>query len=158
MPDAENSSDELAVFQAYVDLINSARDELGAQQCAAGREFADPRGDDREPDRTVWATGAHSPAARRRFPRNLGLGGDHHRGVVLDRHVKIAATLSSPCFAQLPNPFSKGASHNHTRGAIFFLTLLMIAVFALIYLLLGLFEAFRLTRRHRHVLRGNADR
>lgn len=77
---------------------------------------------------------------------------------VLDRHVKIAATLSSPCFAQLPNPFSKGASHHHTRGAIFFLTLLMIAVFALIYLLLGLFEAFRLTRRHRHVLRGNADR
>lgn len=61
---------------------------------------------------------------------------------VLDRHVKIAATLYSPCFAQLPNPFSKGASHNHTRGAIFFLTLLMIAVFALIYLLLGYLKLF----------------
>jgi hypothetical protein len=61
---------------------------------------------------------------------------------VLDRHVKIAATLSSPCFAQLPNPFSKGASHHHTRGAIFFLTLLMIAVFALIYLLLGYLKLF----------------
>lgn len=158
MPDAENSSDELAVFQAYVGLINSERETnwarnnalLVANSLILGAMIASPTGLSGQQGLTLLGAG---------FLVTLVWAAITIVGWnVLDRHVKIAATLSSPCFAQLPNPFSKGASHNHTRGAIFFLTLLMIAVFALIYLLLGLFEAFRLTRRHRHVLRGNADR
>ena len=42
MQDAENSSDELAVFQAYVDLINSERETNWARNNAL-LVFADPR-------------------------------------------------------------------------------------------------------------------
>lgn len=144
MQDAENSSDELAVFQAYVDLINSERETnwarnnalLVANSLILGAMIASPTGLSGQPGLTLLLLGAG-------FLMTLVWAAITIAGWnVLDRHVKIAATLSSPCFAQLPNPFSKGASHHHTRGAIFFLTLLMIAVFALIYLLLGYLKLF----------------
>ena len=110
---------------------------IGAQQCAAGRQFLDlgaiiaSPNENRDRGLTVALLAAG-------FLITVVWGAITIAGwSVLDRHVKLAATLSSPCFAKLPNPFSKGASHHQTRGAIFILTLLMISVFALIYLSLG---------------------
>ena len=139
MPDAENCSDELAVFQAYVDLINSERETnwarnnamLVANSLILGAIIASPSGLSGPRGLTVALLGAG-------FLITLVWAAITVAGWnVLDRHVKLAATLALPCFAQLPNPFSKGASHHQTRGAIFILTLLTIAVFALIYLLLA---------------------
>lgn len=125
MQDAENSSDELAVFQAYVDLINSERETnwarnnalLVANSLILGAMIASPTGLSGQQGLTLLLLGAG-------FLITLVWAAITIAGWnVLDRHVKIAATLSSPCFAQ-------------------FLTLLMIAVFALIYLLLGYLKLF----------------
>jgi hypothetical protein len=125
MQDAENSSDELAVFQAYVDLINSERETnwarnnalLVANSLILGAMVASPTGLSGQQGLTLLLLGAG-------FLITLVWAAITIAGWnVLDRHVKIAATLSSPCFAP-------------------FLTLLMIAVFALIYLLLGYLKLF----------------
>jgi hypothetical protein len=137
--DDDDCSAELAVFQAYIDLINSERETnwarnnalLVANSLILGAIIASPNGLTGDRGLTVALLAAG-------FLITVVWGAITIAGwSVLDRHVKLAATLSSPCFAKLPNPFSKGASHHQTRGAIFILTLLMISVFALIYLSLG---------------------
>jgi len=144
MPDDQSCSDELAVFQAYVDLINSERETnwarnnalLVANSLILGAMIASPTGLSGQRGLTVALLAAG-------FLMTLVWAAITIAGWnVLDRHVKIVATLSSPCFAQLPNPFSKGASHHQTRGAIFILTMFMISVFALIYLSLGYLRFF----------------
>ena len=135
--DEDNCSAELAVFQAYVDLINSERETnwarnnalLVANSLILGAMIASPTG-------LTGERGLHCRTARRLGSSSPWSGG---RSRLPDGTCSIgasrstAATLSSPCFTQLPNPFSKGASHHQMRGAIFILTLFMISVFALIY-------------------------
>jgi hypothetical protein len=140
----DNCSDELAVFQTYVDLINSERETIWARNNALlvanslilGAIVASPSGlwEQRWVALSLLGAGLFITLAW----GAITVAGWH----VLERHVKIAASLSSPCFAKLPKPFSKGASHHHERGSIFILTLCMIGLFALIYVVLGYFRLF----------------
>ena len=107
--DDDDCSAELAVFQAYIDLINSERETnwarnnalLVANSLILGAIIASPNGLTGDRGLTVALLAAG-------FLITVVWGAITIAGwSVLDRHVKLAATLSSPCFAKLPNPFSK---------------------------------------------------
>jgi hypothetical protein len=89
-----------------------------SDECAAWSQFFDPGADGtpREP-RTKWKSGPGTDRhCWRLVPITVVWGAITIAGwSVLDRHVKLAATLSSPCFAKLPNPFQR-RSHHQTQA------------------------------------------
>ena len=136
--DPTSSPDEIAVLQAYIDLINSERETLWARHNALALANS-----------VIIASLAISPTAlwEHKWAALAMLGG----GLVIcaawfqmtvlawsamQRHCDLAASFASSCFAHLPNPFA-GTTCNREQRGIHRLTLLVIAVFILMYFGLG---------------------
>ena len=101
--DDDDCSAELAVFQAYIDLINSERETnwarnnalLVANSLILGAIIASPNGLTGDRGLTVALLAAG-------FLITVVWGAITIAGcIVLDRYVKLAATLSSPCFQSI---------------------------------------------------------
>jgi hypothetical protein len=134
-----SSSDEIAVFQAYVDLINSERETLWARHNAL-----------LVANSLIIGALAISPAAlwEKEWAALAMIGA----GLVVSatwaglsmlawssikRHAELAGTFASTCFEQLPNPFTEAIS-THAQKRMHQLVLLLIAVFMFMYLGLAL--------------------
>jgi hypothetical protein len=140
-PKAEGAatlSDEIAVFQAYMGLINSERETLWARHNAL-----------LVANSLIIGALALSPAALwQNKGAALAMIGS---GLLITaawavisvegwrsirRHMEIAGTFGASCFARLPNPFAE-ALCNRAQAAIHRTMLLVVGVFMLMYLGLG---------------------
>jgi hypothetical protein len=133
-PPGATSLDEIAVFQAYVDLINSERETLWARHNALllansliiGALAISPAALwDRK-----WAALAMLSAGLLVSAAWIGL-------TVLawwsiKRHAELAGTFAASCFSHLPNPFTETIS-NRAQARMHRLVLMVIAVFMLMY-------------------------
>lgn len=134
-----SSSDEIAVFQAYVDLINSERETLWARHNALLLANS-----------LIIGALAISPAAlwENQWAALAMLGA----GLLVSaawigltvlawssirRHAELAGSFASSCFAHLPNPFAETIC-NRAQTKMHRLVLLVIAVFMFMYLGLAL--------------------
>ncbi len=130
-----STSDAIAVFQAYVDLINSERETMWARHNALLVANS-------------LIVGALTISPRNKFA-DLGLIA---AGLVISgawlvitiegwsavrRHVEVAGNLAASTFPELPNPFAS-ALYGEAQTLIHRLILLVIAVFVLMYLVLGI--------------------
>jgi hypothetical protein len=136
---SESSSDEIAVFQAYVDLINSERETLWARHNALLLANS-----------LIIGALAISPAAlwNNTFAALAMLGAGllisaAWIGIavtgwsVMQRHGELAGNFASNCFKHLPNPFAETIC-NRAQTRLHHLVLLVIGVFILMYLALAL--------------------
>jgi hypothetical protein len=136
--DPANSPDEIAVFQAYVDLINSERETLWARHntmlvansLIIGALAISPT--------ALWE---NEWAALSMIGAGLLISAAWLLISVLAwsairRHSDIAGTFASSCFRHLPNPFAESIC-NRAQTQIYHLILVVIAVFVLMYLGLG---------------------
>jgi hypothetical protein len=131
-----SSPDEIAVFQAYTDLINSERETLWARHNALllansliiGALAISPAAlwDNK------WAALAMLSAGLIISAAWIGIAVHGWRAML--RHVEVAGSFASDCFRHLPNPFAETVS---AQAALHRLVLLVIAVFILMYLGLG---------------------
>jgi hypothetical protein len=136
--DEASSSDEIAVFQAYVDLINSERETIWARYNAL-----------LVANSLIIGALAISPTAL--WQNKWAALGMISAGLLISaawllitvlawsamrRHSDIAGTFASSCFKHLPNPFSESIC-NRAQTRIYHLILVVIAVFVLMYLGLG---------------------
>ncbi len=134
-----SSSDEIAVFQAYVDLINSERETLWVRHNALLLANS-----------LIIGALAISPAAlwENQWAALVMLGA----GLLVSaawigltvlawasirRHAELAGNFASSCFAHLPNPFAETIC-NRAQTKMHRLVLLVIAVFMFMYLGLAL--------------------
>ena len=137
--DSASSSDEIAVFQAYIDLINSERETLWARHNALlvansliiGALAISPT--------ALWQ---NKWAALAMLAAGLTISGAWAGLTVLAwsairRHAEIAGTFASTCFERLPNPLAETIC-NRAQAMMHRLVLLVIAVFVLMYLGLAL--------------------
>ena len=133
------SPDEIAVFQAYVDLINSERETLWARHNALLLANS-----------LIIGALAISPTAL--WERKWAALAMLAAGLVISaawaglsvlawgsikRHAELAGSFASTCFSHLPNPFTEAISHR-AQARMHQLVLLVIAVFILVYLGLAL--------------------
>jgi hypothetical protein len=131
-----SSPDEIAVFQAYTDLINSERETLWARHNALllansliiGALAISPTA----LWENKWAALAMLSAGLIISAAWIGIAVLGWRA--MQRHVEIAGSFASGCFKHLPNPFAETIS---AQAALHRLVLLVIAVFILMYLGLG---------------------
>ena len=136
--DEASSSDEIAVFQAYIDLINSERETIWARHNAL-----------LVANSLIIGALAISPTAlwENKWTALAVLGaGLLISGAwllitvlaqsVLRRHGEIAGAFASPSFKHLPNPLAESI-WNRTHTQTYHLILLVIVVFVLMYLDLG---------------------
>jgi len=134
----DDSSDEIAVFQAYVDLINSERETVWARHNAL-----------LVANSLIVGALAISPAAlwSNKWAAVAMLGAGLFisfawflitiKGwTVMKRHVEIAGRFAASCFKDLPNPFAE-TLYNEAQTTIYRLVLLVIGIVALMYLGLG---------------------
>jgi hypothetical protein len=136
--DEASSSDEIALFQAYVDLINSERETIWARYNAL-----------LVANSLIIGALAISPTAL--WQNKWAALGMISAGLLISaawllitvlawsamrRHSDIAGTFTSSCFKHLPNPFSESIC-NRAQTRIYHLILVVIAVFVLMYLGLG---------------------
>jgi len=136
--DPANSSDEIAVFQAYVDLINSERETIWARHNAL-----------LVANSLIIGALAISPAAL--WQNKWAALGMIGAGLLISaawllitvlawsamrRHSDIAGAFASSCFKHLPNPFAEAVC-NRAQTQIYHLILAVIAIFVLMYLGLG---------------------
>jgi hypothetical protein len=136
--DEASSSDEIAVFQAYVDLINSERETIWARHNAL-----------LVANSLIIGALAISPTAL--WQNKWAALGMISAGLLISaawllitvlawsamrRHSDIAGTFASSCFKHLPKPFSESIC-NSAQTRIYHLILVVIAVFVLMYLGLG---------------------
>jgi hypothetical protein len=136
--DEASSSDEIAVFQAYVDLINSERETIWARYNAL-----------LVANSLIIGALAISPTAL--WQNKWAALGMISAGLLISaawllitvlawsamrRHSDIAGTFASSCFKHLPKPFSESIC-NSAQTRIYHLILVVIAVFVLMYLGLG---------------------
>jgi hypothetical protein len=134
----DDSPDEIAVFQAYVDLINSERETVLARHNAllvansliVGALAISPA--------ALWS---NKWAAVAMLGAGLFISGAWFlitiKGwAVMKRHVDIAGRFAASCFKDLPNPFAE-TLYNEAQTTIYRLVLLVIGIFALMYLGLG---------------------
>jgi hypothetical protein len=129
--ESANSANEIAVFQAYVDLINAERAAMWARHNAL-----------LVANSLIFSAFAISPK-NRWADLALLAAGLLISGVWLlitmegwsavRRHVDIAGSFAASCFHNLPNPFSS-AVYGKAQVWIYRLILLVIAVFVLMYL------------------------
>jgi hypothetical protein len=134
-----SSSDEIAVFQAYVDLINSERETLWARHNALLLANS-----------LIIGALAISPTAL--WDKEWAALAMLSAGLLVSvawacltvlawtsirRHAEIAGSFASSCFEQLPNPFTEAISTRAQRR-MHQLVLLVIAVFMFMYLGLAL--------------------
>jgi hypothetical protein len=136
--DEASSSDEIAVFHAYVDLINSERETiwgrhnalLVANSLIIGALAISPT--------ALWG---NEWAALGMIGAGLLISAAWLMVTVLAwsamrRHSDVAGSFASSCFSHLPNPFALTVC-NRAQTRIYRLVLLVIAVFVLMYLGLG---------------------
>ena len=133
-----SSSDEIAVFQAYTDLINSERETLWARHNALllansliiGALAISPT----ELWENTWAALAMLSAGLLISAAWMGIAVQGWSSI--RRHTDIAGTFASACFERLCNPFAQ-TIRNREQTRMHHLMLLVIAVFMLMYLGLG---------------------
>jgi hypothetical protein len=136
---AESSSDDIAVFQAYVDVINSERETLWARHNALLLANS-----------LIIGALAISPTAlwEKEWAALAMLGAGLLVSVAwacltvlawssIKRHAELAGSFASSSFAHLPNPFTEAISTRAQRH-MHQLVLLVIAVFMFMYLGLAL--------------------
>jgi hypothetical protein len=136
--DQASSSDEIAVFQAYIDLINSERETIWARHNALlvansliiGALAISPT--------ALWE---NKWAALAMLGAGLLISGAWLlitvlAQSVLRRHGEIAGAFASSCLKHLPNPLAESI-WNRTHTQMYHLILLVIVVFVLMYLGLG---------------------
>jgi len=130
-----NSSDEIAVFQAYIDLINSERETLWARHNALlvanslilGALAISPA----SLWQSKWAALAMLAAGLLVSAAWAGIAIEGWSSIRL--HAELAGTFASASFKHLPNPFAETVC-NRAQTRIHHLILLVIAVFMLMYL------------------------
>jgi hypothetical protein len=136
--DSASPPDELAVFQAYVDLINSERETLWARHNALVLANSLIIGALAISPAELWE---HKWAALAMLGAGLVICAAWFLMTVqawsaMRRHCDLAGSFASSCFAHLPNPFAETVCNREQMG-IHRLTLLVIGVFILMYLGLG---------------------
>ncbi len=134
---SESSSAELAVFQAYVALMNSERETLWARHNALllansliiGALAISPAAlwDNKLAALAMLSAGLLVSAA--------WLGIATCGWAAMRRHGELAETFASGCFEHLPNPFAETVSGR--SQTMHYLVMLVIAVFMLMYVGLG---------------------
>jgi hypothetical protein len=133
-----SSPDEIAVFQAYTHLINSEQETLWARHNALllansliiGALAISPAA----LWENKWAALAMLSAGLLISAAWFGI--TMQAWSAIRRHVDLAGTFASACFKHLPNPFGETIC-NREQTRIHHLILVVIAVFALMYLGLG---------------------
>jgi hypothetical protein len=133
-----SAPDEVVVFQSYTDLINSERETLWARHNALllansiiiGSLALSPA----ELWENKWAALAMLSAGLVISAVWLGLCVEGWSAC--KRNAETAGTFASDCFKHLPNPFAEPIC-NRANTRMHRLTLLLIAVFMLMYLGLG---------------------
>lgn len=136
--DSASSPDEIAVFQAYISLINSERETLWARHNALlvansliiGALAISPT--------SLWGK---KWAALAMVGAGLLISAAWALIAVrgwstMRRHADVAGSFASSCFAHLPNPLAESIC-NRAQTGIHRLILLVIGVFMLMYLGLG---------------------
>ena len=136
--DRAKSSDEIAVFQAYVDLINSERETIWARHNALlvansliiGALAISPT--------ALWANkwAALAMIGAGLLISAAWLGITMQGWSAMKRHADLVATFASARFKHLPNALD-GTLCDRAQTNIHHLVLLVIAVFMLMYLGLG---------------------
>jgi hypothetical protein len=134
-----SSSDDIAIFQAYVDLFNSERETLWARHNALLLANS-----------LIIGALAISPTAlwEKEWAALAMLGAGLLVSIVwarvtvlawssIRRHAEIAGTFASSSFEHLPNPFTETIC-NRAQARMHQLVLLMIGVFMFMYLGLAL--------------------
>ena len=130
-----SSSDELAVFQVYADLINSERETLWARHNALllansliiGSLAISPASLWNSKWATLAMLGAGLVICAAWFLMTI------QAWSAMRRHCNLAGSFASSCFGQLPNPFAEIiCSREQTQ--LHRLILLVIGVFILMYL------------------------
>jgi hypothetical protein len=132
------SPDGLAVFQTYIDLINSERKTLWERHNALLLANSLVIGSLAISPTALWA---NKWAALAMLGAGLVISAAWFLITVqgwsaMRRHCELAGSFASSCFTHLPNPFVETVCNREQTG-IHRLTLLMIGVFILMYLGLG---------------------
>jgi hypothetical protein len=136
--DPANPSDEMAVFQTYIDLINSERETIGARHNALlvansliiGALAISPT--------ALWE---NKWAALAMLAAGLLVSGAWliitvQGWAVMRRHEDLVGSFAASCFTRLPNPFADTIA-NRAQASIYRLILLVVGIFVLMYLGLG---------------------
>jgi hypothetical protein len=130
-----DSSDEIAVFQAYVDLINSERETLWARHNALLLANSLIIGALTISPATLWENefAALAMLSAGLLISAAWIGIAVTGWSVMQRHSELAGTFAAHCFKHLPNPFTETIG-NRAEARLHHLVLLVIAVFILMYL------------------------
>ena len=133
-PDAE----EFAVFQAYVDLINSERETLWARHNALLLANSLIIGALAISPAALWDNqwAALAMLAAGLLVSGAWLGIASSGWSAMRRHCELAASFASSRFKQLPNPLAEMIC-NRAQDRMHYLIVLVIAVFMAMYLGLG---------------------
>ena len=135
---AATAADEIAVFEAYVGLINSERETLWARHNAMLLANSLIIGALAISPAALWQ---NKWAAFAMLSAGLLISGAWV-GIAISgwsamrRHAEIAGAFASDCFRHLPNPFAETVC-NRAQTRLHRLILLVIAVFMLMYVGLG---------------------
>ena len=103
-----SSSDEFAIFEAYVGLINSEHETLWARHNALLLANSLIIGALAISPAALWETMGGTCHAECRAPRQRRMARDRDRGwSAMQRHVEIAGNFASRHFEHLPDPFAE---------------------------------------------------
>ena len=132
-----SSPDEIAVFQAYTDLINSERETLWARHNALLLANSLIIGALAISPTALWEKKWEALAmlSAGLIISAAWIGIAVHGWRAMRRHVEVAGSFASSCFKHLPNPFAEAIS---AQAVLHRLVLLVIAVFIVMYLVLAL--------------------
>ena len=130
--------EEFAVFQAYIDLINSERETLWARHNALLLANSLIIGALAISPAALWENqgAALAMLAAGLLVSGAWLGIASSGWSVMRRHCELAATFASSRFNQLPNPLAEMIC-NRAQDRMHYLIVLVIAVFMAMYLGLG---------------------
>jgi len=136
--DSASPSDEIAVFQAYVDRINSERETIWARHNALLVAHSLIVGALAISSASLWT---NKWAALAMLSAGLLISGAWLAITILGwsamrRHAELAGSFASSCFKHLPNPFTETV-WNRANTSIYRLILLVVGIFVLMYLGLG---------------------
>jgi hypothetical protein len=142
MPTNEKSpapeAEEFAVFQAYIDLINSERKTLWARHNALLLANSLIIGALAISPAALWERqwAALAVLTAGLFVSGAWLGIASYGWAAMRRHCELAAAFASSSFKQLPNPVAEVVC-NRAQDRMHYLMVLVIAVFMAMYLGLG---------------------
>jgi hypothetical protein len=133
--DSASSSGEIAVFQAYIDLINSERETLWARHNALLLANSLIMGALAISPAALWDNkwAALAMLSAGLLISSAWIGITMLAWSAIRRHAELAGTFASACFKHLPNPFTETIC-NRAQTGMHRLILLVIIVFMLMYL------------------------